>query len=186
MEDLLIGDAAAKYLGVTRARLYQLAATEHVGKRVGGHWVFTQQELDSYRDKPKGKGGRPQTTYKLTPTPARQLHELAAKRNMHPEALLTQLIKEAAQQGATPVADTAAQLLNVLDSTPQSIATLCKRLRMTKSQLQAVCTANRAGLEAHGVHFHVATASDVVKAIKLASLSNADESKYYSRISKPS
>jgi hypothetical protein len=59
MEDLLMGDEAARYAGLSRARLYQIAASGEVGRKLSGHWVFTRTELDAYKAAPKNKGGRP-------------------------------------------------------------------------------------------------------------------------------
>lgn len=59
MEDLLMGDEAAAYLGLSRQRLYQLAASGIVGRRLGSHWIFTRAELDAYKASDKSKGGRP-------------------------------------------------------------------------------------------------------------------------------
>lgn len=58
MEDLLMGDQAAQYLGVSRQRLHQLTR-EGLGRRMSGHWIFTRKELDEYRVSEKNKGGRP-------------------------------------------------------------------------------------------------------------------------------
>ncbi len=59
MDDLLMGDDAARYAQLSRQRLYQLAANGEVGRKVSGHWVFTRAELDAYKAAPKNKGGRP-------------------------------------------------------------------------------------------------------------------------------
>lgn len=58
MDDLLMGEQAAQYLGVSRQRLYQLTV-EGFGRKVSGHWLFTREELDRYRASEKNKGGRP-------------------------------------------------------------------------------------------------------------------------------
>lgn len=58
MEDVLIGNKAAKYLEVTRQRLHQLTQ-EGMGQKVSGHWLFTRKELDEYKAREKDKGGRP-------------------------------------------------------------------------------------------------------------------------------
>ncbi len=67
MEDLLMGDAAARYLGVSRQRLYQLTK-EGIGRKVSSHWVFTRAELDAYKAREKNKGGRPKARSGM-PTP---------------------------------------------------------------------------------------------------------------------
>ena len=59
MEDLLMGDEAARYAGLSRQRLYQIASSGEVGRKLSGHWVFTREELDAYKAAPKSKGGRP-------------------------------------------------------------------------------------------------------------------------------
>ncbi len=128
--------------------------------------------------------GRPQTTYKLMETPARQLRELAATRNMHPEALLAQLIGEAAHQEAQPMQDDAAHLLHLLTPEPQTVATLCKRLRMNKADLEQLIIMHKDELVHRGLHVHVATRSEIAKAIKLPSVLNPDELTYYSKLSR--
>ncbi len=59
MEELLMGGEAARYAGLSRQRLYQLASRGEVGRKVSGHWVFTRAELEAYKAAPKHKGGRP-------------------------------------------------------------------------------------------------------------------------------
>ncbi len=130
--------------------------------------------------------GRPKTTYKLATTPARQLLELAAKRNIHPEALLAQLIDDAARQSTHLMHDDAAHLLHLLTPEPQTVETLCKRLRMTKAKLEQVITEHREELVHHGLHLHTATASEVTRALKLAGGLNADEPTYYNKLSRSS
>lgn len=58
MDEMLMGEQAAEYLGVSYQRLHQLTK-EGVGRKLSGHWVFTRAELDRYRNEPKSKGGRP-------------------------------------------------------------------------------------------------------------------------------
>lgn len=65
MEDLLMGEEAARYLGVSRQRLHQLTQ-EGLGRKVSGHWIFTRGELDKYRVSEKNKGGRPKDDVNLT------------------------------------------------------------------------------------------------------------------------
>jgi excisionase family DNA binding protein len=50
---------AAKYLGVNRQRVYQLADAGRLGTRIAGYWIFTKAELDRFKTLPKPKGGRP-------------------------------------------------------------------------------------------------------------------------------
>lgn len=65
MDDLLMGDQAAQYLGVSRQRLHQLTR-EGLGRRMSGHWIFTRKELDQYRVSEKNKGGRPKEDANLS------------------------------------------------------------------------------------------------------------------------
>jgi hypothetical protein len=55
--DLLDIQAAVKYSGLTKQRLYQLG--EKVGIRIGNSWLFSKAKLDAYKEAPKSKGGRP-------------------------------------------------------------------------------------------------------------------------------
>jgi hypothetical protein len=50
---------AAAYTGLSRQRIYQLAEDGSIGRRIAGYWVFTPDELDTYKAIPKNKGGRP-------------------------------------------------------------------------------------------------------------------------------
>ncbi len=49
---------AAEYLGVIRQRVYDLAKEGRIGRRIGGYWLFTKEELDRYAaertQRPKG------------------------------------------------------------------------------------------------------------------------------------
>ncbi len=128
--------------------------------------------------------GRPKTTYKLTTTPARQLLELAAKRNIHPDALLAQLIGDAAWEEAHPMHDDPAHLLHLLTPEPQTVETLCKRLRMKKADLEQLIIVHKDELVHRGLHVHVATRSEIAKAIKLPGVLNPDELTYYSKLSR--
>ncbi len=61
-DDLLSRPAAARYLGISSARLSQLTAAGRLGKQIAGeYWVFTQAELDAYKANraERPKGGRP-------------------------------------------------------------------------------------------------------------------------------
>jgi excisionase family DNA binding protein len=60
-QDLLSASQAAKYLGITHQRLYQLAETGRLGRRIGTTWIFTRGELDQYKVEraQRPKGGRP-------------------------------------------------------------------------------------------------------------------------------
>ncbi len=59
---------AAAYLGVRRQRVYELVEDGRLGRKIAGYWVFTQQELDAYKEQRiVNKGGRPP---KITSVPA--------------------------------------------------------------------------------------------------------------------
>ena len=58
MDEILMGEQAAEYVGVSYQRLHQLTK-EGIGRKISGHWVFTRAELDAYRNSEKNKGGRP-------------------------------------------------------------------------------------------------------------------------------
>jgi len=55
---------------------------------------------------------------------------------------------------------------------------------MTKAQLATVVSESRSALDAHGVQLHVATASEIGNAIKLASGMNDAEPTFYSKLSR--
>jgi len=57
--DYLNAVQAASYLGVNRQRIYQLAKAGRIGREIAGYWVFTREELDAFKAKPKPKAGRP-------------------------------------------------------------------------------------------------------------------------------
>ena len=60
-EVLLSASQAARHLGVTHQRLYQLAEAGRLGRRVGTTWIFSESELDGYKQEraQRPKGGRP-------------------------------------------------------------------------------------------------------------------------------
>ena len=60
-QEYLSAVQAAKYLGVNRQRVYELADAGRIGRRLGGYWLFTQAELDAYNQEraERPKGGRP-------------------------------------------------------------------------------------------------------------------------------
>jgi len=68
LHELMSGADAAKYLGVTRSRLYALARAGKLGLPVGGYWMFTRQELDAWKAERNPRGGRPKS-HDLIPTP---------------------------------------------------------------------------------------------------------------------
>ncbi len=59
--EYLSGQQAAKELGVTRARLYELARDGRIGAQLGGYWLFTRAELARFQREraERPKGGRP-------------------------------------------------------------------------------------------------------------------------------
>ncbi len=59
LDELLSAVDAARYLGITPARIYVLAKQGRLGRLVGGYWLFTRAELDDYKATPKSRGGRP-------------------------------------------------------------------------------------------------------------------------------
>ena len=46
---------AAKYLGVSRQRIYELLAAGRFGERIGGVWFVRQSQLDSFKSEREGK-----------------------------------------------------------------------------------------------------------------------------------
>ena len=52
---------AAEMLGFTDSRLRQLilAGTAQPAQQIGGTWLFTGEEIERLRTRPRGKGGRP-------------------------------------------------------------------------------------------------------------------------------
>ncbi len=59
-EDLLSAKQAAEFLGVTRARINQLAEEGRLTRReIGGYFLYLRSELEAYKNAPKDKGGRP-------------------------------------------------------------------------------------------------------------------------------
>ncbi len=59
-EDLLSAAQAAAYLGLTRARINQLAEQGRLSRtEIGGYFLYRRADLDAYKAAPKSKGGRP-------------------------------------------------------------------------------------------------------------------------------
>lgn len=54
-ELLYTAGEAAKYLGVSRQRIYELAEADRMGKRIVGGWIFRQSELDAYKAERESK-----------------------------------------------------------------------------------------------------------------------------------
>lgn len=62
VRDYLSATQAAEYLGITRARINQLATAGKIRRdEVGGYYVYARAELDRWRAAPKDVGGRPKS-----------------------------------------------------------------------------------------------------------------------------
>lgn len=61
---------AARYLGVSRTRISELSQAGRLGRQIAGrYWIYTEAELDVYKEERKhNKGGRPKST-DLIPSP---------------------------------------------------------------------------------------------------------------------
>ncbi len=59
LDELINADAAAKHMGVSRARIYALTKAGTIGRQVGGYWLYTRAELDAYKAQRNPQGGRP-------------------------------------------------------------------------------------------------------------------------------
>ena len=59
-DELMTATEAARYLGISRARVSLLAKQGRLGKQIAGRYnVFTRAELDAYRAQaPQNKGGK--------------------------------------------------------------------------------------------------------------------------------
>jgi predicted ArsR family transcriptional regulator len=129
--------------------------------------------------------GRTQTTYKISVEAAKRLQTIAKHYGNRPEQLLEGLINNHfAELENTRISDEANQLLNVLTPEPQTIDTISKRLRISKSKLQTLIAQHQNDLEAQGLHLHVATHSEVAQAIKLSSQLNNQDHTYYNKLSR--
>lgn len=64
MEDTLFSASqAAKYLGISRVRINQLAnAGKLKREEIGGYYLYRQTELDRWKGAPKDQGGRPKSS----------------------------------------------------------------------------------------------------------------------------
>ncbi len=59
-EELLTTGEAAKYSGMSRQRLVELAESGKIpSRRAGKFWLFHPTDLDRWKEAPKAKGGRP-------------------------------------------------------------------------------------------------------------------------------
>lgn len=57
-DELLTAPQAAEYLGVTRQAI-NLLTKRGIGTRYGAVWMFTKEELDEWRDRPRTAGRPP-------------------------------------------------------------------------------------------------------------------------------
>lgn len=60
--DLIGAAEAARYLGLTGTRIYALSKAGKIGRRIGGYWLYTRAELDTWKAQRKPQGGRPKST----------------------------------------------------------------------------------------------------------------------------
>jgi hypothetical protein len=62
--------AAARELGISPQRLWQLVQDGKLGRQVAGHyWLFTQEEVEAFKPRIQGKAGRPKGSRNV-PKPA--------------------------------------------------------------------------------------------------------------------
>jgi hypothetical protein len=147
-------------------------------------------------EKPKRMGGarpgagRTQTTYKISVEAARRLQAIARHHDADPAQTIEGLINQYYAQVLAPaleknrLSDEANQLLAILTPEPQTVDRLSKRLRMPKTTLETLITRNHDELISQGLHLHVATHSEVARAIKLPSKLNRGEHTYYNKLSR--
>ncbi len=134
--------------------------------------------------------GRTQTTYKISVEAARRLQAIANHHSSDAAQTIEGLINQYYAQTLAPtleknrLSDEANQLLAILKPEPQTVATLSKRLRIPKATLEALITQHQDELVQRGLHLHVATHSQVERAIKLPSKLNPNEHTYYSSLSR--
>ncbi len=134
--------------------------------------------------------GRTQTTYKISVDAARRLQAIARHHNSDPAQTIEGLINQYYAETLGPaleknrLSDEANQLLAILKPEPQTVTTLSKRLRIPKVTLEALITQHQDELVQRGLHLHVATHSQVERAIKLPSRLNSNEHTYYSSLSR--
>jgi predicted ArsR family transcriptional regulator len=134
--------------------------------------------------------GRTQTTYKISVEAARRLQAIAKHHSSHPAQTIEGLINQYYTETLAPtleknqLSDEANQLLAILKPEPQTITSLSKRLRIPKTTLEALITQHQDELVERGVHLHVATHSQVERAIKLPSRLNSNDHTYYSSLSR--
>ncbi len=134
--------------------------------------------------------GRTQTTYKISVEAARRLQAITRHHNSDPAQTIEGLINRYYAETLAPalentrLSDEATQLLAILTTKPQTVDSLSKRLRMPKATLEALITQHQDELTKQGLHLHVATASEVARAIKLPSNLNSAEHTYYNKLSR--
>jgi predicted ArsR family transcriptional regulator len=151
------------------------APTEKLTKKMGGA---------------RPGAGRTQTTYKISVEAARRLQAIAKHHDSDAGQTLEGLINRYYAETLAPalentrLSDEATQLLAILTAKPQTIDSLSKRLRMPKATLEALITQHQDELTKQGLHLHVATASEVARAIKLPSKLNSAEHTYYNKLSR--
>jgi len=132
--------------------------------------------------------GRTQTTYKISVEAARRLREIVTYYGGDPaqiiEGLINQHYSAIKPSVVERLPDVATQLLALLTPEAQTVETLCKRLRMPKAELEGLIAQHKDELVKHGLHLHVATHSEVARAIKLPGGLNRDEPTYYNKLSR--
>jgi hypothetical protein len=134
--------------------------------------------------------GRTQTTYKISVEAARRLQAIAKHHNSDAAQTIEGLINQYYAGTIAPtleknrLSDEANQLLAILTPEPQTVDSISKRLRMPKATLQTLIDQHQNELISQGLHLHVATHSEVARAIKLPSKINQNEHTYYSKISR--
>jgi predicted ArsR family transcriptional regulator len=134
--------------------------------------------------------GRTQTTYKISIEAAKQLQAIAKHHSSDTAQTIEGLINQYYAGTLAPalkknqLSDEANQLLAILTTKPQTVDSLSKRLRMTKTTLQDLITQHQDELISQGLHLHVATHSEVARAIKLPSKLNRSEHTYYNKLSR--
>ena len=134
--------------------------------------------------------GRTQTTYKINVEAAKRLQAIAKHHSSDAAQTIEGLINQYYAETLAPtlenkwLSDEATQLLTILKPEPQTVDSLSKRLRLPKATLQALIIQNQDELVNQGLHLHVATHSQVERAIKLPSKLNPNEHTYYSSLSR--
>ncbi len=134
--------------------------------------------------------GRTQTTYKISTEAAKRLQAIAKHHDADAGHTIEGLINKYYAETLAPaleknrLSDEANQLLAILAPEPQTVDRLSKRLRMPKTTLETLITHNHDELISQGLHLHVATHSEVARAIKLPSKLNRSEYTYYNKLSR--